>query len=128
MIIAAIFFFASLIGIALLFFLKFWELRTQKVVAPEARSRFDEQALAIKERILRGRDALERLPPEMMRFTRAAIRESALSIAGLARVIERNAYRLADLVSHKRAFTRREQKNEFLNRVQGNNLEERNDL
>jgi len=62
------------------------------------------------------------------------VREAALGLAASARYLERQAHRLADLVSHKRGFERRETKSEFLKQVtdfkasNGESLEEKKEL
>ncbi len=117
MLIAAILFFASLAGIALLFALKHWEMGTERIIAPAVRSSADRHALRFKDMLEKGRGELEKLPPALVHVTRFGIHELALGIASLARILERQAHRLADMVSHKHRFERKETKNGYLKQV-----------
>ena len=138
MLLATLLFFGSLVAIAALFVFKYWELRTERA-ASTIRDRADEQALRLKQMLTHMREESEKLPPQLVRFARLGIHELALGVAGMARLLERQAHRLADMVSHKHRFERRESNNDYLKQVtdhknglpgQGNGsiLEEKNDL
>jgi hypothetical protein len=107
----------SLIAIASLFVLKQWETGSGRMVAPVLRSRADRRALALKARLFHIRLDLARIAPIAFLYLRYLIHEGALGFAALARMSERQAHRLADLVSHKRTFVAREPRSEFLKKV-----------
>lgn len=117
MIVAVVIFFLSLLGIVGLFALKHWEERKQLVVAQDMRARADECALEFKTWLENSRGELKKLPPELLRLSRIAVHEAALGAAASARFIERQAHRLADMVSHKHHFERREPRSEFLKQM-----------
>jgi hypothetical protein len=117
MLIATVVFFGSILGIVLLFGIKYWELRTQRVIATATRAAADEQALRFKALLLRSRIELSKLPPNMVYIGRLLLREIALGAAGLSRASERQAHRIADMVSHKHRFERREPRSDFLKQM-----------
>lgn len=117
MLIALTFFALSLLGIIVLFSLKAWELRTEKVLAPGMRGRVDAKADEFKQLMARAQEELKKLPPEMVYLSRVVLHDAALGAASVARFLERQSHRLADLVSHKRGFERRETQSEFLKNV-----------
>ncbi len=117
MVFALIVFVFSLLGIAALFALKHWELRHEKVLAPDFRRKTDVRAQQVKELAHAARADLVKLLPEVVHFVRALVHEAALAFAALAHFLGRQAHRLADLVSHKRGFEKRETRSEFLKKV-----------
>ena|SRR6185436_13173327 len=117
MLFAIIVFAFSFVGITGLFALKYWELQRERVVLPEFRRKNDMRAQRVKELAHAARVDLEKLLPEIVRVARILVHEAALALAALARFSERQAHRLADLVSHKRGFERRETRSEFLKKV-----------
>jgi hypothetical protein len=117
MVFALIVFILSLAGIIALFSLKYWETQHARVLFPELRRRTDVRAIELKESAYSARADLAKMVPEFIRTIRLAIHEGALALAALARFLERQAYRLADLVSHKRGFERRETHSEFLRKI-----------
>lgn len=117
MVFATIIFVGSLIGIVALFGLKHWEMRREKLLVPAMRSELDRRAVQLKELMAAARVDLEKLPPIVMRLSRFAIHEAALGFAAMAHFAEREAHRVADLVSHKHRFERRETRSEFLKKV-----------
>ncbi len=117
MIVAIGIFFFSLAGVAALFALKHWEMRRGSVFAPEWRLRADAQTEKLKELAFAAWMDLGKVPPEALRVARIMVHEAALGFAALARFSERQAHRLADMVSHKRGFERRETRSEFLRKV-----------
>lgn len=90
------------------------ELKTGVVVAPTWRSAADTKARQLKELALRGEVELEQLPSHVWVLSRRGIHTLALLIARFARVMEERAHKLADFVSHKHGFERREVRSEFL--------------
>ncbi len=119
MVYAAVIFFGSLIGIAILFAIKYWEMRRGMVMAPGVRTRADEYALELKALLVRGRAQLATVPPTLVYLSRALLHEGALGFARLARAAEQQAHKLADLVSHKHRFEKREPRSEYLRRMNG---------
>ena len=117
MIIAIVIFFLSLLGIVGLFGLKHWEEKKQRVIAGVRRARADERALQLKTWLENSRGELKKLPPVLLRLSRFFVHEAALGAAASARFVERQAHRLADMVSHKHHFERREPRSEFLKRM-----------
>ena len=117
MVFTVIIFFLALLGIAALFGVKYWELRKDRVLAPQLREHADVRAGHLKELMLAARLDLAKVPPESVRLAHIAIHEGALKLAALARIAERQAHRLADLVSHKHRFEKRETRSEFLKKV-----------
>lgn len=114
---AGILFMGSLIGVAFLFALKEYELRRGVVVCAGVRQRADARALRLKELAIAARTDLSHSWPIAVRVFRWLVHEAALASAALARRLERQAYKLADLVSHKRRYERRETRSEFLKKV-----------
>ena len=117
MIAAVVIFFLSLLCIAGLFALKHWEEKRQRVVAQNMRLRADGRAMEFKAWLENSRGEIKKLGPVLLRLSRFAIHEAALGAAASARLIERQAHRLADMVSHKHHFERREPRSEFLKQM-----------
>ena len=117
MVFAGILFALSLLGIAALFVFKRWEMKRETILFSGLRARGDVRAQQLKELALAARMDLAKVPPEALRITRILIHEGALAFAALARFLERQAHRLADFVSHKRGFEKRETRSEFLKKV-----------
>lgn len=117
MVFAVIAFCISALGIVGLFFLKAREQRTNRVFAPAVREKIDTRALQAKDLLNAARADAAKLPPVIVRFTRFLIHEAALGLAALARMSERQLHRLADFVSHKHRFEKKETRSEFLKRV-----------
>ena len=107
----------SLLGIVTLFSLKAWELRTSKIIAPEMRERADIKAYEFKKLLARSQEELRKLPPEMVYLARTILHDAALGAASVARFLEGQSHRLANLVSHQRGFERRETQSDFLKNV-----------
>lgn len=117
MLMAGIFFFASFLGITAMFSLKYWEQHNRRILAPRFRETIDVRALQFKELLTAARMDFAKLPPALVRLLRFLIHEAALGFAFLARIAEKQSYRLADLVSHKHRFEKRETRSEFLKKV-----------
>jgi len=110
-------FFVSLAGIVLLFLLKYWENKRSRVLAPQLRERLDIRTLQLKELMIAARMDLGKLPPEALRLSRIAIHAGALGFAAFARTMETYAHEIADVVSYKHRFEKRETRSEFLKKV-----------
>lgn len=117
MIIALSFFAASFIGICILFTLVALEARRGRRYAGAVRTRLDSSAVRLKTALVHSRSEVARILPLLAVITRWCVHEAALGAASLARVVEREAHRIADLVSHKYRFERRESTNQFLHQV-----------
>lgn len=107
----------SLVGIILLFVLKRVEIRRGSRFGEPLRMHADAGALAIKSWIEVGERYLERTPWFVAALSRYGVRIGALAFARLARRLAEDAHRLADFVSHKHRFERRETKSQFLKEV-----------
>lgn len=110
-------FLLTLVLIALLFALKNWEVRNGRVVAPAMRSRADEGAIELKRLALESGSEIQKLWPMLLLLSRYFVHEAALGFARLARGLEGQAHNVADLVSHKRSFTPRQTRSEFLRKM-----------
>ena len=114
---AFIAFILSLAGIVALFILKYREEEHGRVFAPALKEKGDVHALNLKEFIAGLRAEVATWPPRIALFSRVAVHHGALSFAAFARTLERKAHELADAVSHKRGFEKRETRSEFLRQV-----------
>lgn len=110
-------FIASLLGIVAIFGLKHWEEKKQVVVAPAIRTRADVHAREFKKLLGQSRVELMKLPPILLYISRVLVHMAALKAAASARYLERQAHRLADVVSHKHRFERRAPRSEFLKQM-----------
>ena len=117
MVFAGIVFSLSLIGIIALFVFKHREERAGYVFAPALKEKGDDHALNLKMFLARCRAESSTWVPRAAFLSRVLLHRAALGIASLARTIERQAHRLADLVSHKHGFERRETRSDFLRQV-----------
>ncbi len=117
MMLAAIIFFFSCLSIVALFAFKYWELRRERVVLPALRQRADVRALQIKELLDAARLDISKIPPTVVRLSRIGIHQFALGFAAFARRAEGSAHRIADLVSYKHRFEKRDTRSEFLKKV-----------
>ncbi len=107
----------SVVGIVSLFAFKQWELRSERVLLPALREKADTRAIQLKELLAAARVDLSKLPPEALRLSRIAVHEAALGFAAFARMAERRAHKLADMVSYRHRFEKRETRSEFLKKV-----------
>ena len=107
----------SIVGLAALFYIKHWEEKNARIFVPALRLAADGQALELKALLMSLRSEFRKIGPTSIRIGRVLLHDLALSLAALSRASERQAHRLADLVSHKHRFERRETKNDFLKQV-----------
>jgi hypothetical protein len=110
-------FFIALAGIVGLFTLKQWELSKGRVLFLPMRIRADEQALHLKELLIAARADIQHLPPLLLDAARSVVQGIAVDAGHIAHWLGEQSHRLADSVSHKRNFERRETKSEFLKKV-----------
>ena len=114
---ALVLFFFSLSCIVTLFCLKAWEARRGHVIAPGLRQKADRGSLGFKSMLATHRSDLSKLSPAASRFAWYVIHEFVLWFAAFARAAERQSHKIANLVSQKYRFQRRETQSEFLNEV-----------
>jgi len=117
MLFATAIFVVSLVLLILLFALKHFELRRGSVFAPALRGRADARALQLKTMLGRSSVEASRIPPFLLLVARATLHETALGFAHIARSLERQAHNVADMMSHKRGFERKEPRSEFLKQM-----------
>lgn len=113
-ILAAICFFSSLLGLVLLFTLKYAELSRDVVYAPDLRKRADERAVQMKEWMLLHTNIFEFVSTKGLELLRLGIHTFAVWFAGIARKAEVTAHIVADAVSQKRTFKERETQSDYL--------------
>lgn len=114
---AGITFVFSLLAIILLFLIKKYEVRRGRLIGGALRTRADDFALDVKWVFMVIEWYLARVPDFVILLTRLGLRKAALRVARVARTSEEHAHRVADLVSHKRNFERRETKSDYLKHV-----------
>lgn len=107
----------SLLGIIGLFAMKHWELKNERIFAPQTRERADALARRLKELLLALEVDAQKLPPEILHGSRSLLHQIALIIASFFRFLSIQAHRLADFVSHKHSFRRNAPRSEFLKKV-----------
>ena len=117
MMLSAIVFFFSFLSVVALFVLKYWEIRRQRVFLPALRQRADVRALQLKELLDAARLDISKIPPQVIHLSRIGIHQFALGFAAFARKTERYAHQVADLVSYKHRFEKRDTRSEFLKKV-----------
>lgn len=107
----------ALIGIGGLFTLKRMELVRGGFWWPGLRAKADMRAREFKGLLFAAREDLEKIPPLLVRLFHVLLHRVALMLAALLGSLQAQAHRLADLVSHRRHFSRRETRSEFLRKV-----------
>ncbi|MCR4280762.1 MAG: hypothetical protein NUV88_00295 [Candidatus Kaiserbacteria bacterium] len=110
-------FFISLVGIIGLFAVKHWERTHSRVLYSNVRAIADKNAAKLKVLVHMRRAELSKLPPQALVMAKKAVHAGALGAARLARAMESKSHQLADLVSHKHHFEKRETRSEFLKQV-----------
>lgn len=114
---AGILFGVSLFGIIALFLVKRFEVKKGILIGGRFRSHADDFALDVKWVFMVIEWYLAHTPDFLFALSRFGIRNLALGVARLARTSEARAHQLADFVSHKRNFERRETRSDFLKQV-----------
>lgn len=104
----------SITALFALFTLRSWEERRGARIAAGAREVLDGYARRAKYAIEQGEDALARLPSLGTFLTLKFLSFLSVTLARMARSASEAAHRLADFISHKHNFERRELKSEFL--------------
>lgn len=110
-------FFFAFFGLVGLFALKRWEGLHDRILFPEIRRKVDEGALRIKSFMLAVLQNFGTLPYILLYSLRISVHVSAIGFGHLAHWIGERSHSLADLVSHKHRFERREPRSEFLKKV-----------
>lgn len=108
---------SSIFGIIMLFVVKKVEIARGRLIGGEVRDNADLFAMRVKWVFLVIEWYLSRLPDFLFLLTRYGIRVAALYTASAARKAEAQAHNVADFVSHKRNFERRETKSQYLKQV-----------
>ncbi len=107
----------ALIALCILFALKFWEVGSGRILFPRFRALLDRGASALKRFLIVVADRVALIPPFVARIVRILFASFALYVARLARATAEAAHRVADVVSYKHRFERRETRSEFLKKV-----------
>ena len=107
----------SLVGLALLFVLRLWEHKRGMRLLPELRNWADAQAIALKGKLINIAHFVENLPKYIGILIRVIVHTSIVGFARIAGTAERAAHNIADLVSYKHTFERRETNSDFLKQV-----------
>lgn len=114
---AMVVFGVSIALILVLFALKRVEMGREQRFGEGLRARADVGALRVKSVLAMGESYLADMPFFLGALSRYFVHVGALSFARLARASAKRAHQLADFVSHKRGFERRETKSQFLRDV-----------
>jgi len=118
----------SLVAMIGLFFLKMWEAKRGAEILPRARRALDIGALWCKARLTHLEEVFSRIPPRMVILMRFLLAASMRGFAGGAHRVAEMAHRLADFVSHKHRFERRETRSELLKRLHENRVEKSSEV
>jgi len=107
----------SLLVIGFLFVLRAWEQRQGHIFFPYMRITADTQALKLRAFMFYLGDCIAMIPPMTVVLARFGVHQAALGAARLSRELEAGAHRLADRVSHRHRFERKETRSQFLKEV-----------
>ncbi|NBV76784.1 hypothetical protein EBR66_01320 [bacterium] len=110
-------FFFSLVGIVSLFSLKRYEVARGLVLWAPYRAQADDYARALKHAAISLEQEMVTWPPKGNLICRYFIHRAALASARGFNAAEQWAHRLADRVSHRHGFERRETRSRFLKEV-----------
>jgi len=114
---ATIFLGTSILGLAALFALKWWELSRGVEYLTSYRRNADINALKLKSKLFLIGEWVQDVPNKSVLILRVLVHAGAVGFAQAARGAEAQAHHVADLVSHRHRFERRETKSEFLKEV-----------
>ena len=117
MVFSATLFFFALFGIGSLFGLKRWEETRGYTFAPRLRRQIDYLAQRLSELVEAGQKDIEKLPRALVHMLRLLLHLTAVGFGHLAHWVGEQSHKLADLVSYKHRFERRELRSEFLKKV-----------
>jgi len=108
---------ASLLGLIFLFALKFWEEYDRFRFLPKLRLKADEKALILKKVLLYVGDVVKDSPRYSLLLLGVIAHTAVVAFANIAGAAERGANYVADFVSHRHRFERRDTKSDFLKKV-----------
>lgn len=108
----------ALCAIVFLFSIAYLEAARGTVVSPRIERVFDTWATGTHTGLMHIGHMVDHWPTYMMQFGYYLVHVAAVLVALVARAAERRAHAVADFVSHKRSFTRRETQSDFLRAVQ----------
>lgn len=114
---SAIFFGGGLLGLVALFSVKYHEQMRGVELEAQWRAFADQHAHDVKHLLAQLRHEASELYPKVGVMLRTSIHAGAMSMASVARWIEMQAQKLADMVSHKHHFQHRETRSDFLKQV-----------
>lgn len=114
---AAAVFLLSLAGLVGLLVLKHREGVRGSQYAPETRARLDAHARALKAHLIALAGEAEKIPPRATAAGHVLLRDAALLAGYAGRSLEERAFKLADMISHRHRFERKEPRSDFLKRV-----------
>jgi hypothetical protein len=117
MIASTLVFLGALAGLAILFFVKSYELSREVLLFPKAHAFADDRARLLRGDLMRVSRALEKLPGRTVMMVRSVLHMAAVQAATMASSTEEKLYTLADKVSHKHRFERKETSSQFLKQV-----------
>lgn len=107
----------ALIGIVLHFGVKYWEIEHGPILEIELHKTADREALRIKELMHAAGIDLKKVPPLAVHAAQSALHTGAVRFEKFAHWLGKQAHNVADTVSHRRTFTHRETRSEFLKKV-----------
>lgn len=107
----------SIVSLLGLFGLKFWEVRSERIIFKRGREAADRTALSVKQSLLLLTLYMRHLPSTLRLVGRYFLYLGAKAMARFARHLENVAHRIVDRISHKNRFERRESSNSFLRKV-----------
>lgn len=114
---AIIVFAGTLFLIAAFFALKGWEMRNERIIAPRFRSHLDQTALSAKRAALALEARTGELPQLLGTYARRASVLLVRRFARFSKGLADGAHELADFVSHKHNFERRDTSSRYLKEV-----------
>lgn len=117
MTLAGVAFFFALSGLIGLFALKRWEHAHDRTLFSDTRRSADDLALRVKEALIFGFRNISKLPYILWLLGRYGVHSAAVMFGHLAHAIGERSHALADMVSYKHRFERRETHSEFLKKV-----------
>jgi hypothetical protein len=117
MFVAVILFVLSFASIVALLVLKDWELSHERLLVPQVRKRIDQEALHLKDLMAAAQLDVGKLPPLIVHAVQVTLHAAAVDFGHFAHWLGEQAHELADRVSHRHHFERRETRSEFLKKV-----------
>lgn len=109
---------SALVALVLLFVVAYAEERRGALFLSRAQGALDLWALGVERRLAHAGRVLDHWPTYVAQVGYYSVHVTAVLVALLARAAEKRAHRVADFVSLKRSFIRRETKSDFLKAVQ----------